>query len=119
MVGKRLREEGKYATTIAVQLKNNEFISYIHQKKVTNPICSDEDIYEASCELLKAMWKGEYIRLVGIRVTDLTDKSYEQISLFENPGKLKERDKVQKTLDEINKKFGKNIIKRAASFEKK
>ena len=56
MVGKRLRDEGKYATTIAVQLKNNEFISYIHQKKVTNPICSDEDIYEVSCELLKAMW---------------------------------------------------------------
>ena len=119
MVGKRLRDEGKYATTIAVQLKNSEFISYIHQKKVTNPICSDEDIYEVSCELLKAMWKGDYIRLVGVRVTDLTDKSYEQISLFENPGKLKERDTVQKTLDEINKKFGKNIIKRAASFEKK
>ncbi len=119
MVGKRLRVENKYATTIAVQLKNSEFISYIHQKKVTNPICSDEDIYEVSCELLKAMWKGDYIRLVGVRVTDLTDNSYEQISLFENPGKLKERDKVQKTLDEINKKFGKNIIKRAASFEKK
>ena len=81
MVGIRLRAENKYATVISVQLKNNEFFSYGHQKKLVNPISSNEDIYENACELLKSMWKGDPIRLVGIRVTDLTDKTYEQISL--------------------------------------
>ena len=118
MVGIRLRKENKYATVVSVQLKNNEFFSYQHQKKLINPISSNEDIYNASLELLKTMWKGEPIRLVGIRVSDLTDKSYEQISLFEEAGKSNKRDKVQKTLDKINEKYGSNTIKSAALFDK-
>lgn len=118
MVGIRLRKENKYATVVSVQLKNNEFFSYQHQKKLINPISSNEDIYNTSLELLKTMWKGEPIRLVGIRVSDLTDKSYEQISLFEEAGKSNKRDKVQKTLDKINEKYGSNTIKSAALFDK-
>ena len=79
-----------------------------------NPISSDEDIYDASCELLKVMWKEDPIRLVGLRVTDFTDEPYEQISLFDVAGKLEKRDKVQKTIDSINQKFGSNVIKSAA-----
>ena len=117
MVGIRLREEGKYATVISVQLKNNMFFNYQHQKKLVNPISSNEDIYENACYLLKEMWKGDPIRLVGLRVSDFTDKTYEQISLFEETGKIKKRDKVQKAMDEINKKYGTNTIKSAALFE--
>ena len=118
MVGLRLRKENKYATVVSIQLKNSSFITYGHQKKVTNPISSDEDIYEVASELLKNMYKGDPIRLVGLRVSDFTDRTYEQISLFEEAGKLEKRDKVQKTLDEINKKYGKNVIKSAATFNK-
>ncbi len=116
MVGVRLRKENKYATVISVQLKNNVFFTYGHQKKIVNPISSNEDIYEIACELLKSMWKGDPIRLVGLRVSDLTDKSYEQISLFEEVGKIEKRDKVQKAVDEINEKYGSNTIKSAALF---
>lgn len=117
MVGIRLRKENKYATVVSVQLKNNEFSTYGHQKKLINPISSDEDIYDVACELLKNMYKGDSIRLVGVRVSDFTDKTYEQISLFEEAGKQEKREKVQKTLDEINKKYGKNIIKSAALYQ--
>lgn len=117
MVGIRLRKENKYATVVSVQLKNNAFSTYIHQKKLINPISSDEDIYDVACELLKNMYKGDPIRLVGVRVSDFTDKTYEQISLFEEVGKQEKREKVQKTLDEINKKYGKNIIKSAALYQ--
>lgn len=119
MVGVRLRKEKKYATVVFVQLKNNEFFSYGHQKKLINPISSNEDIYDIACELLKVMWKGDPIRLVGLRVSDFTDKTYEQISLFEEVGKIEKRDKVQKAMDEINQKYGNNTIKSAALFDKK
>ncbi len=118
MVGIRLRAEEKYATVISVQLKNNVFFNYQHQKKLVNPISSNEDIYENACMLLKDMWKGDPIRLVGLRVSDFTDKTYEQISLFEEAGKLEKRDKVQKAMDEINKKYGSNTIKSAALLDK-
>lgn len=114
MVGIRLRAENKYATVISVQLKNNMFFNYQHQRKLVNPISSNEDIYEMACELLKHMWKGDPIRLVGLRVSDLTDKTYEQISLFEEAGKTKKRNSVQKVVDEINKKYGNNTIRVAA-----
>lgn len=116
MVGIRLREEKKYATVISVQLRNSNFFNYQHQKKLVNPISSNEDIYENACLLLKEMWNSDPIRLVGLRVSDFTDKTYEQISLFEEVGKTKKRDKVQKAVDEINKKYGNNTIKSAALF---
>ncbi len=118
-VGIRLRNEQKYATVISVQLKNNSFFNYQHQKKLINPISSNEDIYENACILLKDMWKGDPIRLVGLRVSDFTDKTYEQISLFEEVGKTEKRDKVQRAIDEINSKFGSNTIKSASLFTKK
>ncbi len=117
MVGIRLRSEEKYATVISVQLKNNVFFNYQHQKKLVNPISSNEDIYENACILLKDMWKGDPIRLVGLRVSDFTDKTYEQVSLFEEAGKLEKRDKVQKAMDKINKKYGTNTIKSAALLD--
>ncbi len=117
MVGIRLREEEKYATVIAVQLKNNNFMNFVHQKKLVNPVSSDDDIYENACVLLKEMWNGDLIRLVGLRVSDFTDKSYEQVSFFERVGKSNERDKVQRAMDKINKKYGNNTIKSAALFD--
>jgi DNA polymerase-4 len=114
MVGLRLRNEKKYAKVVSVQLRNNDFFNYQHQKKLVNPISSNEDIYEVSCELLKIMWKEDPIRLVGLRVSDFTDEPYEQISLFDEVGKIEKRDKIQKTIDDINKKFGNNVIKSAA-----
>lgn len=118
MVGIRLRKENKFATVISVQLRNSLFLNYRHQKKLINPISSDEDIYDAACELVKSMWRGDLIRLVGIRVSDFTDKSYEQISLFDKVGRKEKREKMQKTLDEINGRFGTDIIKSAALFDK-
>lgn len=117
MVGIRLRSEGKYATVIAIQLRNSSFFNYQHQKKLINPISSNEDIYINACDLLKDTWNGDLIRLVGIRVSDFTNKPFEQISLFEKPGVIEERSKVQDVMDKINKKYGHNTIKSAALFD--
>lgn len=119
MVGIRLRNEGKYALVVSVQLRNNEFFNYQHQKKLINPISSNEDIYNVSCELLEKMWLKDPIRLVGLRVTDLTTQAFEQVSLFEKPGEFQSRDKIQKTLDKINQKYGTKIIKSASELNKK
>ncbi len=118
MVGIRLRKEKKYAMVVSVQLRNNEFFNYQHQKKLINPISSNKDIYDVSCELLEKMWQKDPIRLVGLRVTDLVDQTFEQISLFEKPGKSQNRDKIQRTLDEINQKYGTKIIKSASELKK-
>lgn len=118
-VGIRLREEKKYATVVSVQLKNNNFFNYQHQKKLVNPVSSNEDIYEVSCEILKDMWKEDSIRLVGLRVSDFIDKTFEQVSLFEETGKSNKREKIQNVIDKINKKYGNNTINNASLYNDK
>lgn len=115
-VGIRLREEKKYATVVSVQLKNNNFFNYQHQKKLVNPVSSNEDIYEVSCDILKSMWQGDPIRLVGLRVSDFIDKTFEQVSLFEETGKSNKREKIQNVMDKINKKYGTNTINNASLY---
>jgi DNA polymerase-4 len=114
MVARRIRKENKYASTICVILKDNSFKRYSHQKKLKNPISSYEDIYKYSKEVLDAFYKNEPIRLIGIRLDNLKEERTYQTSLFEEPKQENELDKI---MDNINSKYGKNVIKRASYID--
>ena len=111
-VGLRLRDEAKYAFVIAVTLKDKKFVRTSHQKKLLNPIYTDNDIFEYSKKVLNEMWKNQSVRLIGIRLEKLTDKLMIQSSLFEND-KENIKNNLERTLDSINKKYKKRIVKKA------
>ena len=115
----RLRKEKKYAYVVSVILKDNFFKRYNHQKKLKNPINTTDEIYEVSKILLRQMYKGEYIRLIGIRLDDLTEKSSYQTSLFEDGNNKEKNEKFDKVVDQINKKYNKKIITRASYIDLK
>ena len=117
-IGLRLRKEKKYAKTITVQIKDSSFYSYQHGRKLVNPISSDKDIYKYSCEIFDEMFKESKIRLIGIRLNDLMENSYKQISLFEENEKHNEN-AIQSAIDKINEKYGSNTIVRASLVNKK
>ena len=48
--------------------------------------------------------------MIGIRLADLTEKSDYQLSLFDNNDTQDEKNNIQATLDNINKKYGKSLI---------
>lgn len=104
-VGRTARKSGLYALTIAIILKTDKFVSYSHQKKLINPTNATEEIYKNACELLKLAWRGEPIRLIGIRLSDFTTESSKQISLFEKESEVNV-DKLQNVIDNINEKYG-------------
>ena len=114
MVARRIRKENKYASTICVILKDNTFKRYSHQKKLKNPISNYEEIYKYSKEVLDAFYKNEPIRLIGIRLDNLKEERTYQTSLFEEPKQENELDKI---MDNINSKYGKNVIKRASYID--
>lgn len=115
-IGHSLRKEGYYAKTVAIILRNSDFIDYSKQRKLVNPTNVTKVIYETICALLDQAWKKDPIRLIGIRVTDFTKENIKQISLFEDAID-DQQEQVQKTLDELQMKFGKEVIK-PASFLK-
>ena len=118
-ISERLRKEKKYAYVVSVILKDNFFKRKNHQKKLKNPINTTNEIYRISKELLREMYKGEYIRLIGIRLDDLTVNSNYQTSLFENSEDNKKDEKFDMVVDQINKKYNKKIITRASYIDLK
>ena len=114
MVSRRLRKDGKYTDTICVILKDNNFIRKSHQRKLKNSTNVTNEIYNTSKEILKEFYKGEPIRLIGIRLDNLTLKETYQINLFENFEEKNRDEKVDKVMDEINSKLGSNIITKAS-----
>lgn len=108
-VGRTARNKKLYATTIAVIFKTNEFKSYSHQTKLVNPTNATEDIFKQAIKVLDNGYRGEPIRLIGLRLNDFVKENIKQVSLFEEE-KDTNSDKVQEVIDNIKDKFGDGII---------
>lgn len=117
IVSTRIIKENKYSSVICVILKDNKFNRYSHQKKLKNPINTFSEIYKYSKELISEMYNNEPIRLIGIRLDNLKEEKNYQTSLFDKEPEKDEN--IDKLIDKINIKYGKNTIKRASLIEKK
>ena len=104
-LGRQLRREKKYTGNIAIILKNKDFYTYSHQKKLEHATNITEEIYKVSCELLKSTWRGDPIRLIGIRLGNLQDSTIYQVNFFETE-KDGFKEELQEVLDNINEKYG-------------
>lgn len=114
-----LHVEGKYAGTVSVGIKDTFFKSSSHQKKLPNAIKTSKDIYEVSKKLFKEFWKGEPIRLIGIRLDHLTEKPSYQVSLFENIEDTLEDRILEEAVMQLKQKYGTKIIKKANLIDNK
>ena len=116
-VAYRLRKEKLYANTVNVQLRTKNFEDTSHQKKLPEATDTTKQIYMTAKELLHEMYhKGQEIRLVGVRVDNLTDKKDEQISLF-NTNKNEKQEKLDKVIDQLKNKYGYNAVTRATKMD--
>lgn len=135
-VGGRLRAAGQLAGMVSVEIKYSSFRSVSHQTSLFSHTDSTQLIYETSCRLFDELWDGSPIRLLGIRTSRLAGAGEpSQLSLFDleirqpqkppgcpessGPGmsapssrqKLKALDK---TLDQIRQKYGKDAVVRGS-----
>ena len=109
----RLRRQKMLAKVVNVQLRNKNFVDISHQKKLPNLTDSTKEIYQNAKELLEQMYiKGNEIRLIGLRLDNLTDKEEMQINLFDKKENEKQK-KIDQTIDKLKEKYGYNSITRA------
>ena len=104
-----LRKQKQFATTVAVFYKNSDFENHSAQEKLKRPSNNIKDIYKLALEIFRKSYKGDKIRLIGLRLADLTTNNDYQLSFFEEE-KPEEKDEIQETLDKINEKFGKSLM---------
>ena len=79
----RLRQEKLCAEKIAVTLKTADFQVYSHQKQLANAIDCTNAVYAAAAEIFDGVWKGEPLRLLGVRAGKLCKEDCIQLSLLE------------------------------------
>lgn len=115
-VAYRLRKENMYASVVNVHLKNNEFKTVSHQKKLMYKTDTTNDILEVAKELLKELYTGDLIRLIGVRVDGLVEKEELQLSIFDQKEDSKNR-KLDETLDKLKEKFGYEVVTRATELK--
>ncbi len=109
-----LKRKNKYCGVIIVTIRYRDFKTYNHQIKLKNNINSKEEIYKYSKELFNKLWNLEPVRLIGLRVTDLSTNNDIQLSLFEENEKVLKDKEIDKLLDNINNKLGKDIVHKAS-----
>lgn len=116
-VSMRLRQEKLCAEEIAVTLKTADFQVYSHQKQLANAIDCTNAVYAAAAEIFDEVWKGEPLRLLGVRAGKLCKEDCIQLSLLEQD--WSKQKKADAAMDAIRKKYGKNSICRSTFLGEK
>ena len=109
----QLRREEKLAACVTVKIRYADFQTQTTQKQIPYS-CFDDVILGTSRELFRKLYKkGLKIRLIGIRLSNLVQGS-QQIDLFND---TTEMINLYQALDNMKKKFGKNVIQRAGGMK--
>lgn len=114
VVTTRMRRKGKKCTSVSVTFRTLDFKNKSHQTTLSNVTDMTDEIFRNAKKLFTESWKGEPLRLIGVALTNLTDESFEQLSLFEDNEKKERHRKLDATMDEIRQKFGNDKITRAS-----
>ena len=112
-ITRELRSKKLFAKTVAVIFKNSSFVTYSAQASL-KPTNNTKEILKKMYEIFDNNYKEDEIRLIGARLANLTSTKEEQISLFDENIQDNKEDNIQKTIDNINNKFGKSLIKPAS-----
>lgn len=113
MVGTRLRNSQNCCSVISIHVRNSNFTSFSHQRKLYCPTDITKKIANVAYGLFDEKWNGEPVRHIGIHVTQLCTNEFYQCSLFDNGNSEKERD-LDKTLDKIRSKYGSGSVIRSS-----
>lgn len=120
-VAERLREDGRHAGMVSVEIKYADFTSFSHQKQFDVPVSTSRSIYEAAVELYQRLWNGNPVRLIGIRTAKLIDvQTPVQLNLFdygrENKRQTEKQERLDSALDKIRQKYGKQAVVRGSQL---
>jgi DNA polymerase-4 len=111
-VAARLRQAGYCARLVSVSLRTNEFYNCSHQRKIFSAIDCTNAIHEVACELFDELWKGEPVRHLGVRVSELCQNDFHQLALFEKDY-VKQR-AVDRAVDSLRERFGNGSVFRSS-----
>ena len=111
-VGFNLREENKMAGCVAVKIRYPDFETTSKQSAIAYT-CFDDELIVTAKQLFHQLYrKGNKVRLLGIRVSELTNEAM-QTNLFADPAK---KSGLYKAIDSLKGRYGKSSITRGGAL---
>lgn len=104
-----LRQDEKLTGCIAVKIRYPDFETTSRQTTIDYTLRDDELIPVAIDLFHKLYRKGKPVRLIGVRLSELTNHAV-QGSLFDDAEK---KNKLYKAIDAVKNKYGKTALKKA------
>ena len=123
LVGYTARKKGYKGRTITLKVKFQDFTTLNRSKTLENPTHLDDIIFKTVVELLnKVSHKKGGVRLLGIKLSNLTSRNGIKQLKFLKDEKDKKDDKLEQltqSLDKIREKFGTKSVTRASLLKVK
>lgn len=114
-VAYELRQDNKTAGCIAVKIRYPDFETTTKQTTIPYTFYDDELIPQARELFRKLYRKGQPVRLLGVRLSELTDEAV-QTNLFTD---VEKKTELYKAIDDVKNRFGKQAIAKASGKGKK
>ena len=109
---KRLRKINCKSSIVGVFVKTKDFKTYYEKRELDVPLNFEFDISKAAFEILENLYQPNILyRSVGVVLEDFNRTSEEQLLLFTNNDRLEQKEKLGKSLDILEQKFGRNIVR--------
>jgi DNA polymerase-4 len=108
-VAGRLRKDGLLCSTVAVKIRDSNFVTITRQRSLKDPTDLTDVIWRTAVGLTRKEVHGMTVRLLGVAATGLTDR--QQLALFLTADERRRR--VVEAEDAIRKRYGAKSIKRA------
>ena len=108
----RLRKINCKTGTIGVLLKTKDFQTLYEKVRLDTPSDFEFDISRTAFPVLEKMYRPDTLyRSVGIVLEDFNHTSQEQLLLFNDNEKREQNAQLGRSLDKLEKKFGRNIVR--------
>jgi DNA polymerase-4 len=111
-VAYELRQDNKMAGCIAVKIRYPDFETTSRQNTIAYTFYDDELIPKAKDLFHKLYRKGQAVRLLGVRLSELTDEAV-QTNLFSN---VEKKTELYKAIDDVKNRFGGNSLTKATGL---
>ena len=105
-----LKKRKMFAGVIIVTIRYASFKTYNHQIKLKNNINNEDEIFNTAKMAFNKLWNLEPIRLIGLRVTDISPNNDIQLSLFDENNKVINEKTIDDLIEKINKEFGEGTV---------
>jgi len=113
-VSSSLKKHGLYAKTVTVKYKTADFKTYTRSKTCNDIISSEKEISGLACKIIDSIDIKEPLRLIGVSVSNLTEGTARQISIFDKGYDSR----INRVLKEINSKFKREVITTGSKIQR-